>query len=200
MKKSTQTSGPVVPITTAIATGTVAAATAIMCPPLFPFSFLSAILFYKLGQAGTSQEIDEIAAGDAHDLAEEWRRNRRPGEKSIEVSKTIYSGGALFDLPMTRTYRYELEPHELGASPALAPALPDYSKLLESPMPLWDDRDYGVDTLNPQFDAAKYRPSDYGLGRQSAFKLPGIDTSKSSIKPFYLQDVLDSGGFNHGNQ
>ena len=112
MKRSEDVSSPLIPIETALATGTVTMAAAALCPPLLPFALITGFLFRRLAREGVARDVDRVAADSADDLACEWEKNRQPGERGVDVSATLYSGGALFDLPMTRTYRYELDEND----------------------------------------------------------------------------------------
>jgi len=113
MKKTRHTSSPLVPIGTAIGTGAVAVIMSAMCPVLLPFAWLTAIPLWCAAKAGVAAEVDQVGARSANKFAEEWKGKRRPGERGVDVSTTLYSGGAFFDLPMTRTYRFELDKDDL---------------------------------------------------------------------------------------
>lgn len=79
----------------------------------FVMTILGGLVGYAGMRKGIAEDIDPMAEEDADAIAEEWRQNRKPGEKSLDVSSSIGSGGLLFDLPLTRTYRYELETEEV---------------------------------------------------------------------------------------
>lgn len=112
MKRTTYTSSPVVPITGGIGTVAVALAAAAICPPLLPFAFLFAPMFCRAAQRGFGEDIDRVSGDQPERIAEQWRRTRKAGERGIDVSNTLYSGGAFFDLPVTRTYRFELDDND----------------------------------------------------------------------------------------
>ena len=64
------------------------------------------------GLFGVAHDVDTVASKNAKKVAEQWKRTRKPGERGVDVSTTLHSNGSLFDLPMTRTYRFELEDDE----------------------------------------------------------------------------------------
>lgn len=105
------TSSPLVPIGAGIGTGVTAFACAAICPPLLPLALLCAPLFWAVTKTGVAIDVDEATNGSesADDIAQEYFRNRKAGERGIDVSHTIHLDGGLFNIPMTRTYRYEIE-------------------------------------------------------------------------------------------
>lgn len=112
MKHSSYTSSPAAPAMTAVGTGAIALAMLVFCPFLLPLALLSPIVLYPMAKRDIGTCVDAATSGRAEEIAEEWRRNRAPGERGIDVSTTVYSGGALFDLPMTRIHRFELDDDE----------------------------------------------------------------------------------------
>ena len=109
MKRRAEISSPLIPIQTAIGTGVVTLAAAVLCPVLVPFALLSGIWIHRQGKEGLAMIADVTASKRADDIAHEWRETRRPGERGVDVSATLYSGGVFGDLPIKRTYRYELD-------------------------------------------------------------------------------------------
>lgn len=116
MKKQTHTTSPLVPTMTAVGTGAIATAVAAMGLWLWPIAVVSAPLLWAVSKRGVAHDVDRVGAKGADNLAAEWKRNKKAGERGVDISKTIYSGGALFDLPMTRRYRYTLDQDELECS------------------------------------------------------------------------------------
>ena len=140
MKKTSEISSPLIPIGTGIGIGAIALIIAAISPPLWPLLIPGALLIHKAAKDGFAYEVEStVSEAESDELAETWRRTRKPGETSIDVSRTIYSNGTLFSLPITKTNKYRLEAHEVCSSnPEPNLFMCDYSK---NPPMLWDDGD-----------------------------------------------------------
>ena len=79
---------------------------AVFCPPLaIPMILGSAVLGKAVGNAAVRKDLDDDVPEDAaRRVFDAWLDNREEDEQGISVSHTLGSGGALIDLPMTRTY------------------------------------------------------------------------------------------------
>ncbi len=106
MKKTVETHSPVVPVLTVAGTGMIGWLALALCPACWPLALVSAPLLWQAAKRSVACDVDTVAAEDADDLAGEWGRTKDPDDRVLEISKTLYSRGAFFDLPMTRTYRY----------------------------------------------------------------------------------------------
>lgn len=71
---------------------------------LLAYPLLRVMVARKIGRA-----MDDQVESNAAQITREFHRSRRRGEKTIEVSFTKGSRGALFDLPVTRTYIVDLD-------------------------------------------------------------------------------------------
>ncbi len=130
MRKTSEVSSPLIGIGTGIGVGAVGLLIAALNPALWPLLIPSALVIHRSAKTGFAYDIESAASEkESDELAETWRRTRMPGETSIEVSKTVYSDGALFSLPITKTNKYTLEAQESRSSNSeLSPFMRDYLK------------------------------------------------------------------------
>lgn len=106
MKKKVEVDSPVVPLLTGVGTATIAAGAMALCPPLWPLALVCAPLLHRVAKDGVAYDIASATGGEPEEVAKTWEATKPAFERTLEVSKTISSGGALIDLPMTLRYRY----------------------------------------------------------------------------------------------
>jgi hypothetical protein len=109
MRKTTRTSSLLVPVKTAIGTGIFTAVAFGACPLAIPFIPLFGWGLWRSTKKAIARYADHVAEPSADEIADAWERERRPGERGVSVSSTLYSRGSFFNLPITRTYHYEAD-------------------------------------------------------------------------------------------
>lgn len=73
---------------------------------LGPAAFLLWPVFFGVSKKGMADDIDDLTADDTRRIVDQARRT---GQRNVKVSHTIGSNGALFNLPMTRTYEVDFD-------------------------------------------------------------------------------------------
>jgi len=98
MKAKVSTKGPLPSVLAGIGTGCIC----IMAGPigLLVFPFLR-----WLAKKDVANAVDEVSVNEVGKIVRSWNNNKRPGETTLQISRTIGSGG-LINLPMTREYTF----------------------------------------------------------------------------------------------
>lgn len=110
MRQTVKSTGPVPLVAAGIGAFAGGLCAAALCPPLALFGLIGgALAAYCGAKQDIKENVDPIGREEAGRIAREWERMRMPWEKSVQVSVSKGSNGALFDLPMTRQFTFTLD-------------------------------------------------------------------------------------------
>jgi len=82
------------------------------CLALGPVGILAFPLLFLAAKKDVKEVVDKTAVRDVPQIVDTWQRNRKPGESSISVERTV-DIGRFFSVPMTRKYTFTLDDDEV---------------------------------------------------------------------------------------
>ncbi len=83
-----------------------AAFATIVAPELVLLAIPAMIWTKGISMIHAKRAVDRISRSNCDKLADQWSRNRKPGERGVTVKSTKWND-ALISLPQTRIHHYE---------------------------------------------------------------------------------------------